>query len=192
VLGGVLLALDVLAERPRALDRRRPHAAAATGEEELGRGGHDRPAGALEHARPECGQSSREGARLSVDVRAQVLDEVHLVDVAAPDRLAHPVDRVAVLRVAPRALPLAHRAIVRAGHVGARTPHVPHGRGCEGQGARLGRGGDARPPERLREAVAEEEVRLEGLAAGREEAALAQVRLDLLERALGRVQLEHG
>ena len=60
------------------------------------------------------------------------------------------------------------------------------------QRARLGRRRRRRPAEWLREAVAEVEIRFEVLATGREEPTLAQVRIDLLERAVGRVQLEHG
>ena len=47
-----------------------------------------------------------ERARLAVERRGEMLDEVDLVDVAAPDRLAHGLDRVAVVRFGPRALPL--------------------------------------------------------------------------------------
>src|SRR6185503_16208769 len=61
----------------------------------------------------------------------------------------------------------------------------------ERQGARLGRRRSRRAAERLREAVAEIEVGFEVLAARDEEAALAQVGLDQLERTFRRAQLEH-
>ena len=188
VLGGVLLALDVLAERARPLDRRRPDAPAAPGEEELGRGGHDGPAVAGERPRPERAEPVRERGRAAVERRREVLDEVDLVDVPAPDRLAHRLDRLAVVGLGPGPLPLANRDVSQGQSLG----RVPHGHGRERQRARLRRRGRVRAAQRLREAVAEIEIRLERLAAGREEASLAQVRLDLLERALGRVQLEHG
>ena len=108
VLGGVLLALDVLAERARALDRRRPDPAAAAREEELGRGGDDRPAVAGQQPRSERAEPApRATPRLARERRREVLDEVDLVDVAAPDRRAHRLDRFGVVRVGPRPLPLA-------------------------------------------------------------------------------------
>ena len=63
VLGGVLLGLAQLAAdagRPGALDRLRPDPVAAAGEEELGRGGDDRPAVARSAA---AGGAAASGAR---------------------------------------------------------------------------------------------------------------------------------
>ena len=64
-------------------------------EEELRRGGDDRPAVAGQRPRPERREARGQRGRIAVEVRAQVLDEIDLVDVAAPDRLAHRLDRAA-------------------------------------------------------------------------------------------------
>jgi hypothetical protein len=69
---------------------------------------------------------------------------------------------------------------------------VPDGHGRERQGARLGWGRRLCAAERLGESVAEIEVGLQLLAAGDEEAVLAQIGLDQLERTFRRTQLEHG
>ncbi len=112
VLGGVLRRLDRNARGPRALDRRRPHAVAAPREQQLRRGGDDRPAVACERLRLERTQRrerARQAGGIAVERRAQVLDEVHLVDVALRDRRAHRLDRGRVLGLAPARPPLADR-----------------------------------------------------------------------------------
>ena len=129
-----------------------------------------------------------ERGRVALELGAQMLHEVDLVDVAAPDRAANRLDRIGVLRIGPRPLPRADPGMSEGQSLG----HVPNGHGRERQRRGLGRRGDVRPPQRLREPVAEEEIRLELLAARREEAALAEIRLDLLERSLRRMELEHG
>jgi hypothetical protein len=70
VLGGVLLALDVLAERARALDRRRPDRGRG-GEEELGRGGDDRPAVAGERPRRERRERAASAPRVAANGAAE-------------------------------------------------------------------------------------------------------------------------
>ena len=75
--------------RPRALDRHRPHPVAARPQEELGRRRDDRPAVAVHRGRELGAQRSErplDARRVARERRPQVLDEVHLVDVAAPDR----------------------------------------------------------------------------------------------------------
>ena len=52
----------------------------------------------------EGGEARGERGRVAVEAR-QVLDEIDLVDVAAPDRGAHRLDRVGVVRVAPASAP---------------------------------------------------------------------------------------
>jgi hypothetical protein len=188
VLGGVLLTLDVLSERPRSLDRRSPDATAAPGEEEFGRGGDDRPAVARQQPRAERAEPARQRLSAPGERRREMLDEIDLIDVAAPDRGAHGLDRFGVVRIGPRPLPLSHRDVSQGQTLG----RVSKGHGRQRQWARLGRLRCRGPAEWLREAVAEVEIRLAFLAARREEPVLAQVGLDLLERALGRVQLEHG
>jgi hypothetical protein len=69
---------------------------------------------------------------------------------------------------------------------------VPDGHGREGQGARLRWGRRLCAAERLGESIAEIEVGFQILATGDEEAVLAQVGLDQLERTFRRTQLEHG
>ena len=79
-------------------------------EEELGRGGDDRPAVTGERARlerPERRERSREPGRVAAKRRRQVLDEVDLVDVAGRDRRAHALDGSAVRSLVPGRLPLA-------------------------------------------------------------------------------------
>ena len=93
VLRGVLLGLGrpVDAPRPRALDRHRPDAPAAAREEELGRCRDDRPAVAVErprHERASGASAPARAGRVAAERRRQVLDEVHLVDVAGGDRVA--------------------------------------------------------------------------------------------------------
>jgi hypothetical protein len=116
VLGLVLLALDVLAKRPCALDRHRPHAPAAAAKEELRRGGCDRPAFAAEERRerPEGRERRDEPACVALERRGQMLHEVHLVDVAARDRLPHLLDGGCVVIVGPAALPLSDSHTSRA------------------------------------------------------------------------------
>ena len=172
VLGGVLLRpgeLVRLPERPRSLDRHRPDALPAPRQEELGRRRHDRPAVADERLRvqraqlPELG---RERARLARERRGQMLDEVHLVDVATRDRLTDALDRSLVLLRSPGRVPrsddealMALRLDVRASPL-ARTRQAASG---SGQGS--GGGGEALAANDLREAVAEVEVGREALAA---------------------------
>ena len=98
-----------LAERARALDRQRPDRA--------GPGAARKTSGEAETiAQPSpasgSGWSGRSGARrcreprrVALERRREVLDEVHLVDVAAPDRGAHGLDRVRVVRGGPASAP---------------------------------------------------------------------------------------
>ncbi len=108
VLGGVLVVVDVLAERTRALDRLRPEPVAAPRQEEL-RASPRRSPSRRRRACCVCSgpSASRERARVARERRRQVLHEVHLVDVAALDRCAHLLDRRGVVVVAPGARPLA-------------------------------------------------------------------------------------
>src|SRR5207248_8716964 len=108
VLGRVLRIVDVLAGGPGPLDRARHELSAASRQEELRRGGDDRPAVAGERSRhewPQVRERGRELRGLALEGGRQVLDEVHLVDVAARDRLPNRLDRLAVLGIAPAALP---------------------------------------------------------------------------------------
>ncbi len=102
VLGRVLRVVDVLAERTRALDRHRPDAIGLAREEELGRRGDDRPAVAFERRGVQRAERGCQPRRVALERRREVLHEVHLVDVAAPDRLTHLFDRGGVLLVASR------------------------------------------------------------------------------------------
>jgi hypothetical protein len=110
VLGGVLLRLDRDARGTRPLDRRGTDDRAAFLQQELGRRGDDRPAVALERRRLERPQRSEGGSereRVTAELGPQVLDEVHLVDVALVNRVAHRLDRGCVGRRAPGLVPLA-------------------------------------------------------------------------------------
>jgi hypothetical protein len=69
---------------------------------------------------------------------------------------------------------------------------VPDGHGRERKGARLWWRRRLCAAERLGESIAEIEVGFQILATGDEEAVLAQVGLDQLERTVRRTQLEHG
>ena len=131
---------------------------AAAGEEQLGRGGDDRPAVARRAAAAASGRSGasagREPGRVAVERRREVLDEVHLVDVAARDRRAHRLDRGARSPRRPASAPTRRP--------GSELVPVWHcaGRGriaaaASGQRARLGRRrprarGAARRPGRSR------------------------------------------
>ena len=155
VLCAVLLALDVDAGGPGALDRHGHEPVAAAGEEELGRGRHDRPAAAGERLRVEWAQvaeGQRERGRIARERRREVLDEVHLVDVAAGDRRAHRPDRGGVALVVPAALPLpdlvAGRRDARGCSTG-RTRQARTGSGHGSGGRQRGRGG-SRPRARSR------------------------------------------
>ena len=143
VLGGVLLRLRQvgLAERPRPLDRLRPDPAAASREEELGRGGDDRPAVTGKRARlerPERRERGREPGRVAAKRRRQVLDEVDLVDVAGRDRRAHALDGSAVRGLVPGRLPLADAECAGRRRGLVHAPDPDRGRR---QRARLGRVG---------------------------------------------------
>ena len=110
MLGRVLRALDVLAGRTGALDRHRDEPRAAAGEEQLGRGGDDRPARRRRTGAAAAGAAARalaRAARVAGERRGEMLDEVDLVDVAARDRGAHRLDRLCVALVVPGPLPLA-------------------------------------------------------------------------------------
>ena len=115
VLGGVLLRLAQLAadvRRPGALDRFRPDPVATAGEEELRRARDDRPAVAGERLgmeRAQARETRRQAGGVAREGRAEVLDEVHLVDVAAGDRRLHGLDRLRVGVVLPRPPPFADR-----------------------------------------------------------------------------------
>ena len=110
-------------------------------------------------------RASRAGEprRVAGERRRQVLDEVDLVDVAAPDRRPHRLDRLRVLRVAPRPLPLSDgtRRVRRA------RPSDVSRTATAARGSGHGSGGAAScAAQRLRESVAEIEIRFERLAAG--------------------------
>ena len=89
---------------------------AAASEEELGRGGDDRPAGADERPGLEwverC-ESRGETGRVAGERRGEVLHEVCLVEVAASDGGANLLDRARVALVVPGALPVAHLEAAR-------------------------------------------------------------------------------
>ena len=140
------------------------------------------------------GWSGRSGARrggepgrIALERRAQVLDEVDLVDVAARDRVLDGLDRGRVALVVPGAL--ATRRSGRAGSGEARPPGwiraarsgSRHGSGGSGQGARRSARG---------EPVAEEDVGDQVLA--REEARVVEVGLELGERVVSAPDFEHG
>jgi hypothetical protein len=123
VLGGVLRRREQFlapTEGPRPLDGHRPDAVPAPREEQLRRRRDDCPAVALEH--PPGGVAERELARLCQVAqpggerarrpgkrRAEVLDEVDLVDVAARDRGTHRLHRRGVLLCRPGPLPRTER-----------------------------------------------------------------------------------
>ena len=132
-----------------------------------------------------------------------MLDEVDLVDVAACDRLAYGLDRAGVLGRGPGALPGAEPKLIRAAVPAAVTDTVtisvviidniarrPDGAGEERQRAGLGWGRRAVASDRRREAIPEVEIGGETGPFRGEEAAVAQPRLQTLERAGGLVQLE--
>src|SRR5207237_10227828 len=141
-------------------------------EEELRRGGDDRPAVALERPRderPEWRECARESRGVAVERRGEVLDEIDLVHVATLDRGLRGDDRFGIPGVVPAALPVAER--VRAG--GARPLVLATDpAGDERQSARLRRrGGGAQ--QRGGEPVVEEHVGHD--AVGAEESLALQV-----------------
>ena len=187
VLGCVLCVLDVLADRSSALDRHRPEPLAATGEKELGRRGHDRPAVPDERAWVERTQRCKRGGeacRVAVEAGGEVLDEVDLVDVAARDRRPHLADSLGVVLRRPRRFPLPDpEGRSRRTLVGDRGTDP----GCgNGQRARLGRRGPRFSPQCLRQAVTEVDVGDEPLVQS-----ACQVLLERLERVLGLPELKH-
>ena len=188
VLGGVLRVVDVLADRARALDRHRPEPLAAAREEELRRGGDDRPAVAEQRPRVqrrERRERSREPRRVALEARGEVLDEVDLVDVATRDRGAHLVDRGAVVVGRPRLLPLPDPERSSSDRLLTFVRGPDAGR-HDGQRAGLRRRRPRLPAERLREAVAEVDVGDETFAQ-----LVGQVLLERLECAGRLVELKH-
>src|SRR5207248_3981525 len=156
VLGRVLLRLDGDSGRPRALDRRRANTRAAPLEQELGRGGNDRPAVAVQRLRderPERRERARKPERVAVEVGAQMLDEIHLVDVAFGDRIANGLDAVRVLALGPARVPRSDRVRAR---WGLRRLERIRDRG-QHTGLRWSR--RARAPERIRAAIADVDLR---------------------------------
>ena len=121
-----------------------------------------------------------ERRRVAGERRREVLDEIHLVDVAARDRGAHRLDRRGVALVVPAPLPLAElvarRCETRPGPAAGRIRQASSGSGHGSGGA-----GEPRPPERRREAVAEVEVGDDALAAP--EALASRYSSSALERA---------
>jgi hypothetical protein len=119
--------------------------------------------------------------------RREVLDEIHLVDVPAGDRLLHGLDCGCIAGVGPRAVP----------GTDAETPCpiAPLGRmadatGGEREPAWLGGQGRGRiAPEDLREPIPEEHV---GDLVTAEELALPKVILHPREGVLRVPELEHG
>jgi hypothetical protein len=86
-----------------------------------------------------------------------MLDEIHLVDVAARDRPPHRLDRRAVVRIAPAALPAAEEIVTVA--LRRRLGRGPDPAREERQrGAGLRRRREQRTTERFREPVPEIEV----------------------------------
>ena len=122
-----------------------------------------------------------ERARVAGERRAQVLHEIHLVDVAARDRRAHRVDRRGVVGGCPGRLPLTGAEPTR---VRVHTTRSSVAAASSGSAARLRRRRRVVAAQRLRQAVGEEDVATSQPAA-------AHVLLELLERARRLVQLEH-
>ena len=147
-----------------------------------------------------CGFSGREAggerARIARELGCQVLDEVDLVDVAARDRIADPLDRCGVIAGAQVCRQGPKERVAESSCIVARIVIIdnilprPDGTGCERQRARLRRSARVPAPDRRGEAVPEVQVGDEILAARREEAALAQPPLEQLEGALGLVDLD--
>ena len=105
VLGRVLRRLDRHAGGPRALDRRRAQqrrrAARARAPATRRRSSSRRPTSGRGSSGRSGASARASAARVAVERRREVLDEIHLVDVALGDRGAHRLDRRRVLRVAP-------------------------------------------------------------------------------------------
>src|SRR5918999_229647 len=110
-----------------------------------------------------------------------MLDEIDLIDVATLDRGTYPLDGAGIVRLAPGRLPPT-KALSRAQMIlqrllvfimANRIGIGPDGaRRQRKRRTRLGRRRPARPPDRLRQAVAEVEIGHELLSAGREESVL--------------------
>ena len=131
----------------------------------------------------------RERRRVAAERRREVLDEVHLVDVAGGDRVANGLDRSARTRRRSRSAPT--RPTRPSNTAVARTAWLVCGADVDGgrrQRARLGRRRRRGRGGALREAVAEVDVGDETVGAALEEPFAAQGALDLRERA----KLLHG
>ena len=129
----------------------------------------------------------RKRAWVSCEGRLEVLHEVHLVHVAARDRrpdVCWPRPFFTLTRLLPARSQQALAAI-------RHEPSVPQSAcGKRERGTRLRRSRHVRTPDRLREAVAEVDVRNEVVPARREEPVLGEPRLDARKRAVHLADLE--
>ena len=132
-------------------------------------------------------EAGRETRGIALEGGAQVLDEVDLVDVAAADRLLGGLDRGRVALVVPAALPVTDPERARRGRLF--LTRVDAG-GEQRQPAGLWRIRPARAPERVRAAVAEDDVGDVVLAC--KEARVVEVGLDLGEGIGSAPDFEHG
>ena len=137
--------------------------------------------------RPQGCEARREAGGIALERRVQVLDEVDLVDVAAPDRLADCLDCARVALVVPGAPPLADRE--RAGCARLLVPRVDPG-GEARQPAGLGRVGPGGAAQGAGDAIAEEDVGDEIVA--RAEARVVEVALELGEGVVSAPDLQHA
>jgi hypothetical protein len=138
--------------------------------------------------RAEWREGRGEPSRVALERRVQVLNEVDLVDVAAPDRVLDGLDRGRVAIVVPGPSPLADPK--RGGRGGWLVTRVDPG-GEERQAGRLGRIGPRRAPEVPGDAVAEENVGHDVVAVA-EEALVREVALQLGEGVGSAPDLEHA
>jgi hypothetical protein len=195
VLGRVFLGaaeIVVVSERTRSLDRRCPDAAAATREEELRRSGDDRPTVAFERlgvAGLEPREAVDEARRVALERGGEVLDDVHLVDVAARDGLLDQFDCGRVALLVPGSVPCADTE--RPAFPRRLVPSTDAA-GGQREWARLPRRGAPSATQRLREPVAEVEVGNESCCVPGEELRVAQVVVDPSEGAFCRMELQHG
>ena len=196
VLGRVLLGGTQLgggAARARALDRHRPDPVAAAGEEELRRGGHDRPVVGDERLGSGADAEARAAppATMGRPANGACRCWTRLTWYTSPRAIASRTSSIAARyssRV-PRALPLAdhERALVTLCHLATSERTA---RGERELRARLRGGVRCVASDRLRKPVAEVEVGDDVVRAVGEEAARRQPLLEPLERAVGVANLE--
>ena len=138
------------------------------------------------------GEAGGDRARSPVERRRQVLHQVDLVDVPPRDRVPHALDRRRVVQGAPARLPRTEPRMVCFAFVVIRDNIVcgADGTRCKWERARLRGKRRVVATDGRGQAVAEIEVGDEALRSCREEATVAQPRLDPLERPVGLVELE--